>query len=220
MKHQPLQVGAVHLQPQTRKKLIFEIRRKIIHIVLGGVIAFLIYYRLFFLPLWLIILSLVLLIVYFLEEGKKIPLINNLVVSLERSKEKRKWRLRGALLFLVACILSYIIFNRVIATAAILTLVIGDTATAIYGICFGKMKSPINSKKHVDATLFGIAINTILIYLLLPIPFWPLFFASVIALFAEGFLPFEKIEKGVLGTIFDDNILVPLIAGLVLFFIV
>lgn len=206
----------------TNKEILFEIRRKLVHIVLGTIIVFLIYYELFlfFLPLWLGIFVLGLFASYLLKNNKKIPLIHNFIVSFERKEELKKTPFKGALFFLAGCILSYIIFTKFIAIAAIITLFLGDTIVAVYGMSYGKIKSPINSKKHLDATLVAIAINTFFIFFLLPLPFWKVFLASFIALFAESLLPFDIAEKTSLKIVFNDNILVPLIFGLVLFFTV
>jgi dolichol kinase len=204
---------------KNKRQIIFELKRKSVHIILGAIIAFLIHYNLFFLPLWLAILFLGMIGAYLLKKEERIPLIHNFIVSFERKEEIKKTPLKGALLFLTGCILSYIIFEPSIAVVAIITLIVGDTVTALYGIYFGRIKSPVNPKKHIDATLVGVFVNTIFISILLPFPFWQIFLASLIALLAEVLLPFEKIEKGVLGVIFDDNIFVPLIAGLVLFFL-
>lgn len=202
-----------------KNKILFEVRRKSVHIIFGGLISFLIFQDLFFLPFWVGVLFLGLLISLFLKKGGRIPLFNDFVFSFEREKEIKKAPLKGALLFLSGCILSFIIFDKYIAIAAIMTLFLGDTIVALYGLSFGRIKSPTSSKKHIDATFVGVFLNTIFISFLLFFSFWQVFLASAIALFAESLIPFDKLEDGFFGIIFDDNIFVPLIFGLTLFFI-
>lgn len=203
-----------------RGKIYFEIRRKIIHVVFGATIAFLIYKDLFFLPFWVGILFLGLLFSYLSKRGEKIPLISDFIFSFEREKEIKEAPLKGALLFLLGCILSYIIFEPQIAIAAIITLFLGDTIVALFGLSFGKFKSPTNQKKHIDATLVGVFVNTIIISFFISFSPWKVLFASTTSLFAESLIPFDKLENSALRIFFDDNILIPLIFGLVLFFLI
>lgn len=202
-----------------RKKIYFELKRKSVHVFLGALISFLIFKNWFSVPFWIFILSLGMYASYLLKHNKKIPLLHNFIVSLERKKELKKAPLKGALLFLVGCILSYIIFDSQIAIAAILTLIVGDTVAAFYGTYFGKIKSPTDSQKHLDAAFAAIIINTVFLSLLLSFSFGVIFLASAITFLLESLIPFSKMEKGILGLFFNDNILIPLVFGLVLFFV-
>ena len=202
-----------------KRQFIFEVRRKAVHVAFGTTIAFLIYYELFFLPLWLAILLLGFLLSHFLKKGFKLPFLHDFVFSFGREKEIKKYPLKGALFFLLGGILSYIIFEPEVAVFAILTLIVGDTTAALYGIYFGKIKSPINPKKHIDATFVGVFANTFFALVILPFAFWQVFLASLIGLFSESIMPFDKVEGGIIGFFFDDNIFIPLIVGLSLFFL-
>ncbi|MDD5551936.1 MAG: hypothetical protein PHI88_02150 [Candidatus Pacebacteria bacterium] len=202
-----------------KRKLYFEIRRKFVHLVFGATIAFLIYKDLFFLPFWVGILFLGLIFSYLSKKGEKISFISDFIFSFEREKEIKEAPLKGALLFLLGCILSYIIFEPQIAIAAIVTLFLGDTIVALFGLSFGKFKSPTNPKKHIDATLVGVFVNTIIISFLFSFSPCKILFASTISLFSESLIPFNKLENSFFKIVFDDNILIPLIFGLTLFFL-
>lgn len=202
------------------RKFVFEIRRKIVHIFVGSFLSFLIYKDFYFLPICCFLIFGGIVLAFLIKNKKKIPFLYNFVVSFERKKELKKYPLKGALLFLVGCILSYLFFglyfgSKKIAIFSILTLAIGDSIVAIYGTSFGKLKFSISEKKHIDATIVGTFLNTIIIYLILKIDFAAIFLASFVSLFLEYILPFEKTEKGIIGYIFDDNIFVPLISGFV-----
>ncbi len=207
------------MRKKIKRQIIFELKRKAIHFTLGIIIAFLIYRNWFLPPMWISILVLGIIAAHLLKTGGKLPLIGGFVISFEREKELKKHPLRGALFFLAGCILSYFIFDQMVAVFAVLTLVIGDTVAALYGIVFGKIKSPTNSQKHIDAALAGILANTFFASIFLQFEFSHIFLASLVAILAESLIPFDRVEKGVLGFIFDDNLLIPLVAGLVLFFI-
>ena len=204
----------------------FEFRRKAIHILFGILICSLIYFDLFYLPLWLGILFLVIISSFVLKKWKSYskfapqiwrPLAN-FIFLFEREEEIRKFPLRGALTFFSGCILSYILFPKIIAISAIITLFVGDSAVALYGFYFGRIKNPLSPKKHLDATIFGIILNSI--FLALFLPFWKGFLASVPALILENFMPIPKIKKIFFRLILDDNILIPLIAGSILMLLV
>ena len=156
---------------------------------------------------------------FFIKKGGKIPIFQEFILSFERKEEKKNFPLRGALFFVAGCILSHIIFDSQIAVAAIITLIVGDTIAALYGLSLGKVKSPTNSQKHLDAAFVAATANTFFLSFLLSFPLGIIFLASITAFFSESLIPFEKMEMGILGLIINDNILIPLIFGLFLFFV-
>lgn len=200
--------------------ILFEVRRKLVHIFVGSFLSVLIYKDFYFLPACIFLIGGGFFLTFLIKKEIKIPIFYNFVLSFERKKEIEKFPLKGALLFLMGCLLSYLIFglyfaSKEVAIVAILTLAIGDSIVAIYGTSFGKLKFPISEKKHIDATILGIILNTIIIYFIFKIEFAAVFLASFVSLFLEYIVPFEKIERGIVGYIFDDNILIPLISGFV-----
>lgn len=222
-------------------KVLFEIRRKAIHIILGMAFCFLIYFDLFFPLFWLAILIFSVFFSFLLKKhrnslsapapkildyGKEISAgkkfcwwetwLLSFIFSFEREEEMRKFPLQGAIAFLLGCILSFIFFPKLIAISAIIVLFVGDSAACFYGIYFGKIKIPWSPKKHLDAALIGAFVSAIFIFFLLNIeksafPFWKIFLASALA------LVFESLKFGKKNISIDDNVLIPLIAGFILY---
>jgi len=194
-----------------------ELRRKIIHIVFGSLLSFLIYFDLFFLPFWIGFLISVIIVSLLLKEYKprsKFALkiwkpFSNFILYFEREDEKIYLPLRGVITFILGCLLSYLLFaEKSIVVSTIFTLFIGDSTVALYGVFFGKLKYPWSPRKHVDASLVGIILNSIFISIFFPLP--KALFASIFTFFFESFdIRFNSIP-------FDDNIFLPLLTGLVL----
>lgn len=203
------------------KKSLLEIRRKIIHILFGTLFCLLIYFDYFSLPFWLGILFLGIIFSFILKKYE-IPHLSQFIFSFEREEEIKKFPLKGVITFISGCILSYILFytpnwqGKFIAISAIITLFIGDSCAAIYGTYFGKF--PYRnfgniwfSQKHLDATIVSIFLNSIFISIFFP--FWKAFLAS-----AFTFL-IESIDFKIKSPLFDDNLYLPLVSGLILRFL-
>ena len=192
------------MQPKAR----LEIRRKIIHILFGGLISILIYFNLFSLSFWIGFLILAIIFSFILKNWK-IPFLSSLISSFERENEKIYFPLRGVITFIFGCILDYLLFPvKEIAICGIFSLFVGDSVAAVYGTFFGKIKYPWSSKKHVDASLVGVILNSVFISIFFPFP--KAILASTFTFFFESFD--IKIDSFPL----DDNIFLPLLTGFVL----
>ena len=219
-------------------EVLFEIRRKAIHAILGMAFCFLIYFDLFFPLFWLGILIFGIFLSFLLKRHRNYWAVSKAsgsrseanidqrswwetwllssLFSFEREEEIKKFPLQGAISFLFGCILSFLLFPKLIAISAIITLFVGDSVACFYGIYFGKIKIPWSLKKHLDAALVGAFTSAIFIFLLLNIeketfPFWKGFLASTLALI------FESLKFGQKNISIDDNILIPLISGFILY---
>lgn len=189
----------------------FEFYRKIIHILFGSLISFLIYFDLFYLPFWIGFLIFVI-IFSFIFKNYKIPFVSSFILSFEREDEKKYFPLRGIITFILGCILAYLLFEeKSVILSAISTLFVGDSTVALYGLSLGKIKYPWSPRKHIDATLFGMILNSIFISIFFP--FQKALLASIFTFFFESFdIKFNSIP-------FDDNIYLPILAGFILTFI-
>jgi len=195
----------------------FEIKRKSVHFLIGILISLLIYFDFFYLPFWFVIFYLMAAISVILSGKYRKSWLSRFIASIERKEELEKIPILGALTFLFGSILSFVFFGKDVAICAIITLFFGDSVLAIYGTYFGKIKSPfLNREKHFDATAVGIILNTIIIFLLFPFSFWKILLASIISMFYELFVPFKNFKNIYLRFLLDDNIIIPLLFGLVL----
>jgi dolichol kinase len=135
----------------------------------------------------------------------KLPVIETFLTYFERKEHRKIHPGRGPLLLVVGCFIALFFFEHNIALASIMVLAIGDSFTNIFGP-FGKMKTRLHKKKFLEGTITGIIGATL--GAMLFIPFWIAFVATLIAMFVE----LADLSKYYL----DDNILIPVIAGLIM----
>lgn len=189
----------------------FELRRQIGHLLIGITIIFLFQIHLLtinFLFIILIIGGLISL----LSKKYRLPIIYPLLTYFERPKHMARFPGRGSFFMVLGCLLALVVFSKPIAFAAIAILAIGDSFTNIFGRYFGSFKNPFNPKKNIEGTLFAILVATLAAWYF--IPFKAAFWASTAAMVIESLdIKIKRFE-------IDDNILVPLVAGWVGWFLI
>lgn len=113
----------------------------------------------------------------------------------------------SALYYHLSFLLLAAFFPTKAAVAGMIILAVGDTIALWYGVFLGKMPVPWNKKKDLDARFIAAVVCTLI---LLPVlPWWQGFIASMIGMLVESF----DYKQG--RILLDDNILVPLAAGAV-----
>lgn len=170
----------------------------------------------------LLILSFILIILLELEYarieiGAKIPLIKKLW---EYRREKEKENLGGEIYFLIGAIICLAIFDKRIATAAILMTTFGDMAAAIIGTKFGKTWIPFLKNKAVEGIIAEFIVNLIIGFLILRnyidgrmwwtnsfVPSGEPFWLIIIVMALTATIVETVVHK------LDDNLLVPVFAG-------
>ena len=184
----------------------FELNRQIFHILLGLVIVILLVYG--FLSDEIILgLILIGILLSFLSKRIKIPIIHNLLQRFEREKEIRKFPGKGTIFYLIGVYISLLLFPREIAMASIMILALGDSISHLYGLHYGRIKHPLSSTKFFEGTIAGFIAGFIGAFVFLP---WhEAFFASLAAMIAEA----VEIKIGTEQV--DDNLIVPIVAGAV-----
>ena len=85
---------------------------------------------------------------------------------------------------------------------------VGDAITTVIGTYFGKIKNPLNPKKHLEGTALAIVASTFAAFFFVPFPI--AFFGSVAGMI------FESITVRYISQIVDDNVVIPVVAGLVM----
>ena len=117
-------------------------------------------------------------------------------------REHENHSLTGSSHILSASALSIIFFDKKVAIAAIVYVILGDIAAAIIGRVYGKTKI---ENKSLEGSLAFLSV-CLLVALLLPgLPFW---------IGAIGALVATAVEA--LSISIDDNLSVPLLSGLVM----
>lgn len=122
----------------------------------------------------------------------------------DRHESEKNLPGKGAIALTFGLFLALYLFPLQIAKTCIIILALGDAGSAIIGKYFGKIKPFKNNKRTLEGSLGGFILASIgaTIY----IPAIPAIIASAIAMISEYF------ETEWL----DDNIIIPVISGIVL----
>jgi dolichol kinase len=185
-----------------------EIRRQLLHILYGPILVLLYHYG--FLNLQILagmiigggIMSL-------MVKKQRLNPVRWLLSHFERDHHMENFPGRGILFFTIGAFLALLLFRTEIAYAGILMLSLGDAATNLIGRHFGKIKTKLNPNKYIEGTLCGILVSIPIAYYFthnLPASIA----ASCIAMFLE--MPNVKIFNFEI----DDNLIIPLAAGVTL----
>ncbi len=174
-----------------------EIGRKAVH--LTSVLIVIIYYildksfTLFFLTVVLIIFIEIEFVR--IEWSKKIPFFWRFY------REREKEAIGGGVFFLMGAIIAISVFDKEIASAAILMTTFGDMAAAIFGKAFGRTMLPKLENRSVEGCLAELLVDVIIGY----------FFLQNITVALVMAITATTVETVV--TKLDDNLLIPLFAG-------
>ncbi|MGC9309086.1 MAG: diacylglycerol/polyprenol kinase family protein [Candidatus Nanoarchaeia archaeon] len=187
---------------------IFELRREIMHMMVGAL--FLLIVILFPKPFGEMFLFIVLLLgglVSFLSTKFHLPLISSCLELFER-KDNGKFPGKGVLFFFIGSLIVLQLFPRDIAFSSIIILTFSDPISHFVGSNFGKLPG-INKRKYIEGTLAGILIGGLLASLIVN----PLlaFIGAFVAMFLEA------AEIAMAGKNVDDNLLIPIVAGTVMY---
>jgi len=184
-----------------------DIRRAILHLLASALIIFIsmqtrIVWHLFFLVSLGLILSV-------LSKSYNIPVISWFLKTFERPIYRKKFPGKGLLFLVAGSLLVLKLFSDNIAFASIAILAVGDPISHIVA---GNFKGKLLKKKSLSGFLLGVIIASMAASLF--VPFIYALAASSIALIAEV-LVIRLGEDPI-----DDNIIVPLVAGTVLYLLI
>jgi dolichol kinase len=187
-----------------------EIDRQVFHLLLGLALAFLFYIDILT-PLAMFLGIVCGLLLSFISKRLEVPLFSTFLNWLERDQYRKKFPGRGMILYFVGVLLVMQLFEKDIALAAIMVLALGDSISHLFGAKFGKIKNIFNGdgRKLFEGTLAGTFFGFIGAALFVPIP--EAFLGSLAAMTAEVI----KIDFN--DKTLDDNIVVPLVAGTVIY---
>ena len=111
--------------------------------------------------------------------------------------------------FLGGALLTIRIFPKDIALASLMILTFGDSLSFLFGYFLGKVKLRFNELKNMEGILAGML--AAFLGALFFVNVIEAFFASLFAMFVEG----AGLKIGVSDV--DDNFIVPLVAGTVIY---
>jgi len=184
-----------------------ELRRQIAHALSGIALIFLVKLGIITPAILLAILVMGTVIVL-LVKNFHIPVITGALKLFERGKDLKIFPGKGAFFFILGSLLSLLLFERQIALAAIAIMAVGDAVTTVIGIYYGRFKNPFNPEKHLEGTMLAIIISTLAAFTF--VDFHLAFFGAVVGIAAES-LAVKFIDR-----VIDDNLLIPLVAGVVM----
>ncbi len=140
---------------------------------------------------------------------KKKPLmgLRNLAFFFER-KDVRPFT--GAVWFYIGGFLAFVLFPHNIASASVSILAVGDSLSTVFGVKFGRHK--LIGKKSLEGSLAFFA-SSFLVSLIFVNPLVG-FFGSLTGALVELLIP-QKIGKKAYWFL-DDNLLIPVISGAVM----
>lgn len=186
----------------------FEIRRQAFHICLG--LAIIILLKIGILnSLILFIILIIGGIIAVLSKKFRIPVIYSFLKIFERKHALKTFPGKGTISFLIGCLLVLQLFEKDIALASIMILTFGDSVSHLFGWHVGRKKHPLNCLKSIEGNIAG-GITGFLgaMFFINPLP-------ALLASF--GAMTAEAVELKMNNKIIDDNIIIPLVAGTIIY---
>lgn len=190
-----------------------ELLRQILHLIIGVVVVILLYYDVLS-ALSLFLLVIIGILASFISKRKSLPIFSFFLKHLEREEQQKTFPGRGLIFFFIGVLLVIQLFPRDIAFASIMVLAFGDSISHIVGERFGQIKNIFNgkSKKLFEGTIAGALVGFLAAAIFVPLG--QAFLGSFAAMIAEV-IEIDFNQKPV-----DDNVVVPLVAGTVMYLIV
>jgi dolichol kinase len=182
----------------------FEIRRKLLHVLIGTVLLGLIALKLIT-PLILFLVIIVGAVISIISRKYRIPVISWFLENFDRKKDRKLFPGRGAISLFVGILLAWKLFDAPIAYASIMVLILGDSVSHLVGTHFGRIKNPLNGSKSLEGNLIGGLAG--FIGAMLFVGPW------LAAVGSFGAMLIEAIQIRMNESLIDDNIIIPLAAG-------
>lgn len=189
------------------KKETLEIRRQIFHLLMGALIVVL--YQIKILTINIVFIIFLIGLIFSLISFKyRIPVIYWFLKNLEREQDLKENPGKGTMMYITGVLIVLLLFDEKIALAAIMILAVGDSVSHMVGKYFGKRKYRLENPKHIEGTAVGIFLASIAA---------SLFVSSTLAFLGSAVaMVTEAIELRIGKTMIDDNLVIPVIAGLVM----
>lgn len=187
-----------------------EVRRQLFHICFGLVLLFLIANGILT-SLHLLILLLLGGALSVLTRKFRLRPVYAILRFFEREHHLQKFPGKGVISFVTGTLLVLQLFPRDIAFASIMILTFGDSLSHFFGRHFGRVRNPLNGVKSVEGNIIGGLAGFLA----------ALSFVNPVHAFLASFgaMAVEAVELKMNDQIVDDNIIVPLAAGTILYVI-
>lgn len=187
-----------------------ELKRQFFHMGVGLVTAVLVYYEILS-SLAIFLLIVVGILISILSKRIRIPGVSLFLDHMERDDVRKTFPGKGPIFFFVGVLLVLKLFSKDIAMAAIMILTFGDSVSHLVGARIGKIKNIFNgqSKKLFEGTIAGTVAGFL----------GALIFVSATEALLAAFsaMAAEVVEIELNQNQLDDNVIVPLVAGTIIF---
>jgi len=189
----------------------FEARRQVFHIILGVLLALLVYFELIDFAALLVIVV-VGLGISIISRKHDILIISWFLDMFEREEDKKRFPGRGSFYYIVGALIVYGLFitqpdGKSIVAASLVILALGDSMPHFVAH-MARVKNPFSNVKYIEASTFGVMLAFLgAVFFVEPLE---ALLASFVAMFIEG------IDLKI-GLEIDDNMIVPVVAGSVIF---
>lgn len=188
-----------------------ELRREILHILIGIAALLLILFKIIN-PLIIFIILCIAIVLSLISLKINVPIISWFLDNFEREKDKNQLPGRGFLFAVAGTLLALQLFPQNIALASIIILIFADPTSHIVGKLFGKTNHFFDKKKNIEGHLSGFIVSSILASFFVPIAL-AIAGSLTAMLFESIIIEIQKIQL-------DDNLMIPLTAGTVMFLII
>lgn len=193
----------------------FEIRRKLLHALVGIVLIFLVW----FIPETILRILLVLLLVKgiilsLIERKHRIPFFSHMLNLFERPAHRRSFPGKSLIMLIAGTLLAQLFFNNLLVITGLLVVVTGDSLAHLIGRWRGKILVPWDKTKHVEGRIIGWAVTTIIAIIIwenifLNVSYGIIALAVGITMLVES-LPLRKIGL-------DDNLVMPFVTAIIIY---
>lgn len=183
-----------------------ETKRNLFHLLVGLAIVALLHFDI--IDVW-IILAVVLVgsLVSIVSRKARLPIIHWFLQRFDREADMSSIPGRGALFLFVSFLLVVALFQKDIAMASITIFVIGDSVSPLVGARFGRVRHPLSDKKFIEGSIAGLMAAFVVA---------TLFVSPLEALLASICAMTVEAVDTIRGKRIEDNITIPLVAGLVI----
>jgi len=183
-----------------------EIKRQILHIILGLAIIILLNFNLINATI-LFVIFVVGLILSLSSRKFNIPLIHNFLKIFDREKDLKEFPGKGAVFYFLGASLVIFLFPRDIALASIIILAFGDSVSRLVGP-YGYLKHPFHNEKFFEGVIAGALVSFLGALIFVS---WILALAgAVISMLLEG------LDLRIKDFKIDDNLSIPIISAVVM----
>lgn len=150
-----------------------------------------------------------LLISFWIKHQQEKSILGRLLLFFERLHHFKSFPGRGPIFFTLGASLCFLLFPPPLAYASLMILSVGDSVSHLIGRQFGKVKTPLHPEKYIEGSIVAFLLSVPFAFL-----FFPHLLTVILASLAAMLVELPTLRLGPWRV--DDNLLIPLVAGSVM----